>query len=36
MLIYRFNLDQKAFDPINQDILLRKLSVIGFSDDTVK
>ena len=36
MLIYRFNLDQNAFDPINQDILLRKLSVIGFSDDTVK
>ena len=26
---------QKAFDMINYDILLRKLSIIGFSDHTV-
>ena len=25
---------QKAFDAINHDKLLRKLSIIGFSDDT--
>ena len=27
---------QKAFDTINHDILLKKLSIIGFSDHTVK
>ena len=27
---------QKAFDTINLDILLKKLSIIGFSDHTVK
>ena len=27
---------QKAFETINQDIFLKKLSVIGFSDHTVK
>ena len=27
---------QKAFDMINHDILLKKLSIIGFSDHTVK
>ena len=27
---------QKAFDKINHDILLKKLSIIGFSDHTVK
>ena len=27
---------QKAFDAINHDILLKKLSIIGFSDHTVK
>ena len=27
---------QKAFDTINHDILLNKLSIIGFSDHTVK
>ena len=27
---------QKAFDRINHDIILRELSVIGFSDQTVK
>ena len=27
---------QKAFDTINHDILLMKLSMIGFSDHTVK
>ena len=27
---------QKAFDTINHDILLKKLSIIGFSDNTVK
>ena len=27
---------QKAFDTINHDMLLRKLSIIGFSDDIVK
>ena len=27
---------QKAFDLINHDILLKKLSIIGFSDHTVK
>ena len=27
---------QKAFDTINHDILLRNLSIIRFSDDTVK
>ena len=27
---------QKAFDMINHDILLKKLSIIGFSDDTAK
>ena len=27
---------QKTFDAINHDILLKKLSIIGFSDDTVK
>ena len=27
---------QKAFDAINYDKLLRKLSIIGFSDDTAK
>ena len=29
-------LTQKAFDTINHDIFLRKLSVIGFSDDNVR
>ena len=27
---------QKAFETINQNIFLKKLSVIGFSDHTVK
>ena len=27
---------QKAFDTINRDIFLKKLSIIGFSDHTVK
>ena len=27
---------QKVFDTINHDILLKKLSIIGFSDHTVK
>ena len=27
---------QKAFDTINHDILLKKLSIIGFSDHTIK
>ena len=27
---------QKAFDTINHDILLKKFSIIGFSDHTVK
>ena len=27
---------QKAFDTINHDIVLKKLSIIGFSDHTVK
>ena len=27
---------QKAFDTISHDILLKKLSIIGFSDHTVK
>ena len=27
---------QKGFDTINHDILLKKLSIIGFSDHTVK
>ena len=27
---------QKVFDTINHDILLNKLSIIGFSDHTVK
>ena len=27
---------QKAFDSINHDILLKKLSIISFSDHTVK
>ena len=27
---------QKAFDAINHNILLNKLSVIGFSDNTIK
>ena len=27
---------QEAFDVINCDILLRKLSLIGFSDDIIK
>ena len=27
---------QKAFDTINHDLLLKKLSIIGFSDYTVK
>ena len=27
---------QKAFDTINHDTLLKKLSIVGFSDDTVK
>ena len=27
---------QKAFETINQDIFFKKLSVIGFSDHTVK
>ena len=27
---------QKELDMINHDILLRKLSIIGFSDDTIK
>ena len=26
---------QKTFDTINQDILFRKLGIIGFSDDTL-
>ena len=27
---------QKAYDTINHDILLKKISIIGFSDHTVK